>query len=320
MFCRHASFNKESGRLAIQLNLMALSLHALIPLLNMTLVNVGLGMLVIGVALCGIRGLTLLSSWSLPILAATMAYAFATVPEGMAVLREPLLSLDGISIVVATAITAVIDMPTYWRHAKTRLHGLIAVVLLFIVALPLIEGLGVYLSAKNPGGNILETLQHADAPLWNLWVSLFLLLAGWTTNNTNLYSAATALRTVCSAISEKKAIFFIGIIGTLLSLLHVLTFFTSILQVIGIMVGSMGSVILVSYLLRKLTAACKVHKINLAMWGVGVVVGFAGAFKWIHILGIPLLDACLAAGLATLLGHIVLYKNQKEASYEIIRS
>ena len=112
---------------AIQLDLMALSLHALMPeWFPTTAIRIGLGAMIVAVAMHGIRALSVLSSWSLPVLLATMAYALYIASDSGSSISEAMpLSYAGISVAIATAITAVIDMPTYFRHASRGPMGLL---------------------------------------------------------------------------------------------------------------------------------------------------------------------------------------------------
>ena len=249
-----------------------------------------LGGLIVAIALFGLKALTLFSSISMPILIGTMGYAFyGSLGKEGSHLSETM-TYEGISVAIAAAITAVVDMPTYFRHSKSRRDSRIAVVIFILVALPLIEGLGIYLSYKNPGTTILETFSSAGSYLWGIWIALFLLLAGWTTNNTNLYSAANCLGTLTPQFSMRSRQVAIGGVGTALCLLDLPKHFVLILQLLGVSVVSMGVVILTSYLLNRVS-----KKFNLIAWGISAGIGALSALKWIEISGIALVDAAFIA-------------------------
>ena len=235
---------------AIQLGLMVVAAEALVG--SNPLLHAILGAGIMATAIFGLRILSLFSALSLPLLIGTMLYAAYIVTGQNPVvdaLSEPI-QLGGITIAIAAAITAVIDMPTYFMHAKSHKDGNLAAAFLFLIALPLIEGLGVYLASQNPGSNILQTMQVEGVPLWNIWVALFLLLAGWTTDNMNLYSAKTCLKSLIPSLPDKTALIFLGTLGAFLSSLGFLDHFTKVLQFIGILIGGMGVLLLAAYLLR----------------------------------------------------------------------
>ncbi len=291
--------------IAIQLGLMALSLKTLLPeTIPEYIVPIVLGALVIGISMQGIKLLSTLTTFSLPMLVVTMAYAVYSTSGTETVPRETSFTFEGISLAMATAISAVVDMPTYFRHAKTKLDGTIAAALFIGLSVPLIEGVGIYLCHKHPGITVIDTLNQVDSPIWNIWVTIFLVLAGWSTNNSNLYSASAGLGTLIPNVSEKIRTLLIGLIGICLSLCGILQSFTFVLQLLGVMVASMGCVILTRYILNQAHRLNGTNPINLVLWGFGAIVGLLSACKIVKLTGVPLMDACVVAVLATALCHL----------------
>jgi len=298
--------------IAIQLGLMALSLKVLLPtLIPESIVHIVLGALVIGVAIQGIGALSRLTTLSLPLLVLTMAYALYSTSGLEPVAQSIPFTFEGISLTMATTITAVIDMPTYFRHAKSKWDGMIAAAVFIGVGVPLIEGVGIYLCHQHPGMTVIDTLRHVDSPLWNIWVSVFLMLAGWSTNNSNLYSAVAGLGTLMPNLSDKVRTLLIGAVGIILSLCGILQSFMFVLQLLGVMVASMGCVIFTRYLLNRVYTMTPTPRINLMMWMLGAVVGLSTAGKWVTITGIPLIDACSVAILTTAVSHLIQYLQAK---------
>lgn len=311
---------------AIQLNMMSLSLQSLISAFGLeistVLINAGLGIIIVSVALYGIRALSTLSTLSMPVLIGTMAYAvFAT--GGISIpIREFPFSFEGTSLAIATALTAVIDMPTYFRLSRTYKDGLIAVLIIFAVALPVIESVGVYLAYKNPGNTILETLYQENNTVWNLWIALFLLLAGWTTNNTNLYSATVCSSVIVPQIPEKKRTVLVGSIATLLALFGILEHFALFLQMLGVFVGSMGAVILTRYILSRFTIIMDSHvlmKMHFGAFFGGVVMGLLCLNKIFVLSQLAIVDTFCVAMSLTLLSNFA-FKNTSLRKYESVNN
>ncbi len=278
---------------AIQLGLMVVAVQGLFG--GGVLLHAFLGAGIMATAIFGLRILSLFSTLSLPLLVGTMGYAaFKVTGENPMtdVLLRPI-QLDGISIAISAAITAVIDMPTYFMHAKSKRDGHFAAGFLFLLALPLIEGLGVYLSYQNIGVNILESMQVGGSTFWNVWVALFLLLAGWTTDNMNLYSAKTCLKSLVPSLQDKVAFLLLGTLGALLSSFGFLEHFTMVLQILGVLIGSMGAIVLTSYVLGAFVA-----RMGLFFWGVGGIVGGVALFHGSLFTGVAVVDAFLAASAA----------------------
>lgn len=284
---------------ALQLNMMVLSIQEIFQISAMLPITIGLGICILAVAMHGLKALSALSSISMPILVITMAAAMYLADQRGEAMDFDRLSFGSISIAIGAAITAVIDMPTYFRHVKSTKDGLTAVLILFAVAIPIIEGVGVYLAYHNPAETVVATLMKPNTFLWNLWILFFMLLAGWTTNNTNLYSAAVCLGAICKNIKEKACLAIIAICGTCLALAQVLDHFGLFLQMLGIFVGSMGAVILTNYI----SQATPKIAVSLSAWGLGVAFGLMNLFQMLSLTPIAVLDAYLIATLLTLLGR-----------------
>jgi cytosine permease len=283
---------------AIQLNMMVLSIQEIFHISIEIPLTVLLGCIILAVALRGLTALSRLSCFSLPILIVTMGAALILADQRKEALQVEFFSWGSISIAIGAAITAVIDMPTYFRHARSTREGLLAVGILFLIAVPLIEGVGVYLAHHNPGGTVIDTLMKPNYLMWNIWVMLFMVLAGWTTNNTNLYSAAVSLESIWKNSHEKLRITAVAMIGTMLALAHVFDHLTFFLQMLGICMGSMGAVILTNYISKR---ECDL-RFSFMAWGLGVLIGLLNIFHIATLTPIAVLDSFLIASIFTFLG------------------
>lgn len=239
------------GWYGIQLNVMTMSVIELMPFsISPILLNLGIGALMTFVSYIGIKGLEVLSNAATPLLLATLAGCLFFQTGGMSFEHGPLLSAGAISLVLAGSIACVIDLPTYFRHAKSVKDSHIAALVLFGAVIPLLEGIGVYLGLSNTG-TILQVLSGGGNLIWTLWVALFLILAGWTTNNTNLYSAGVNSFALLPKLSRKARTAWIGGIGTVIACFDLTLHFETVLNLMGIGIGAMGGVLLVAYILGK---------------------------------------------------------------------
>lgn len=292
----------------IQLNMMS---YGVLDLFSITerreswllVLNVGLGALITYVALHGIRAVTILANLSLPFLLLTLAYAAFTVDPQQGTETALPFSWGGTSLVIALAIALVTDLPTYYRHARTAKDGYISIILIFACVLPILEVVGVYLAMGNSAGNILEVLKRDNEWLWNSWVAVFLILAGWTTNNINLYSSAISLQSIFKTVSEEKATLYTGMAGIFLSCFNLLDHFALVLDLIGIFIASMGAVVLTRYLGIEyfgLKISSRDYPRSLMAWCVGVAVGLI-SIQGYSLTSIALLDAVLGAFIGTMI-------------------
>lgn len=294
------------GWFGIQLNMMSLGVLDLLSVFNAReswplMLNLGLGALITYVALHGISAVSFLANLSLPFLLLTLGYAMFTVDADNVTQSSMQFSIGGTSLVIALAIAMVTDLPTYYRHAKTAKDGMISISLIFGLVLPLLEIVGVYLTAGNASGNILEVLKRENGYLWNIWIALFLILAGWTTNNINLYSSAICLQSIFKQLPEKRSILYVGTMGTLLSCFNLLEHFEFVLDAVGIFIASMGSVVLTRYVLAEyfgLVLSSRDYSWCLGAWTLGIALGFISIMGF-SMTSIALLDAVLGGCLGT---------------------
>lgn len=311
------------GWFGIQINMMTLSVVDLLSLdvansYTPMLLNVGLGLLITGVALYGLRGINLLSDISMPLLFLTLGYALFTREERV-VATDHHFSFGGISLVIAMAVAVVIDLPTYFRHAKTCKDGYVSMCVVFALVLPFLEILGVYLAAGSSGEGILDVLKRHDGMLWNIWIASFLILAGWTTNNVNLYSGVVCLEFLWKKSSAVVRTVLFGGVGTVLACCDLLTHFETVLDVMGIFITSMGAVVITRYFLAQfkgLHTAPHHQKWHFLAWACGIACGFISMTHGM-LTSIPVLDATIASCVATvcLLSPLILQRKNYEEAY-----
>lgn len=276
------------GWFAIQLNVMTLSMKEYLPEGSEIYCNVILGIVMCLFGLRGMKGLETLSNYSLPILVLTIGFAVFFAGDGPAENKvSPVFTFSGISFVIGAGIGAVVDLPTFFRHSRSQKDAFIAIAILFGLGLPLLEGVGVYLSYHSFGENIVEALLTNESSVaWSLWILLFLLLAGWTTNNANLYSAEASMRIFFPKIGHKGSILILGIAGTFMSCMNFLENLEQFLSVVGVILSAMGAVLVVHYLFQNPIS----NNMSLFSWGLGTTAGFL-SLAGVSFTDIPVLDA-----------------------------
>lgn len=293
---------------ALQLNLMSMTIiHLLSPYLtesHFPLVNIVCGVFIACVTMLGIGGVSLLSSMSMPLLIGTMIYAVVGTKGQPISLGSVEWSYEAMAIVMAAAITAVIDMPTYFSRSRSKKDAIIAVVGMFLVALPAIELVGVYLSSVTQSDNILGIFMKPGNLLWNLWISLFVILAAWTTNTTNLFSASVCLGSLFDVRNHAVRCTITAGLAIGISLLDILGHFNTFLQMLVVIIGSIGAVILCSYCLNKpQEISLKIQAGNLVGALVGCTLGLCNVFHMMSISGVTIVDAFGAAFLVTAIAN-----------------
>ncbi|MBN2479625.1 MAG: hypothetical protein JXA94_05305 [Parachlamydiales bacterium] len=311
-----------TGWFGIQLNFITQSVLHILAICNLLIVinpiilNIGLGILMTIGALFGIRGIRVLSIIVMPLLIAVLIFSLFLSPLSMISLAfsHTLISLQGISMVIGGAIAAIIDFPTYFQHAKSKKDGIITVSLLFGFFLPLIEIVGVCLGVCFPHSTLLNSLISKGGIMWSLFVCLFLIFAGWTTNNTNIYSAAVNSKRIFLKLSDRKRTIAFGLLGTFLSIFGLLSHLVIVLTILGIFLTCMGGASLSSYLMDKILK-CEVNKkdqiYNLLGYALAVAVALLSFFHVITLTYLPILDGFIIAFAAASIFRLIGYKKLK---------
>lgn len=213
-------------------------------------------------------------------------------------------SFRGISLVVALAIGIVIDMPTVFRHANTPREGIVAASILFGIALPLIEGVGVYLGSGER--SLLEILYGDNNLLWGIWVAIFLMMTSWTACQCNIYSATASVEPLFNG-SFKQRTLLLGSVGTLIAMANPMSFMTSMIELLGLGFVAMGSVMISGYLLGRATPF-----VSLICWLLGTCAGLGTFFQWGKLTEMPALDAFIVTAIMMI---IYQFKQSRRMEY-----
>jgi len=306
-----------SRDLASLMGIVGIELDTLLPL------NIVLGLIMVGSSFFGLQGVTLLANATLPLMVITLGVAVfsagATSPHSLSSTTLATCTSSGLSLIIAAAISAVVDLPTFFRHAKSKKDALIASGGIFLIGIPLVELVGVLLGFWSNSSSLTEALLCVDVPLLRIWVGLFILFAGWTTNNTNVYSATMSLQSVFPQLSEKKGGIIVGIICCLLSCFPLLEKLSLVLDVMGVCIASMGGVVLTAYSLRKFFSDSILHSgCQKAAWVIGASAGLFNIFLGGLFSNVSIIDAMMSASCSLIvLRASAVIKKRGEPVYEI---
>lgn len=161
--------------------------------------------------------------------------------------------------------------------------------------------------------SIVTMLSSVGSPILGM---LVLVLATWTTNVGNAYSAGFALLSLSGAKDDKRAWFTLasGVIGTLLAVLGITNYFNAFLNILSVFIPPIVGVVAVDYfVLKKGDPAAWEEKpgVNWAgviSWAVGSVVALA-----LPNVLIPTLNAIVITCVLYLILYPVLYKKTAKA-------
>ncbi len=251
-------------------------------------VGFALAVLFAGSLLYGLKGITRLSDLAVPVMVLTLIIAlYCTYGVKEIDCSKGLeCRVEAISMVMALAIGICIDMPTFFRHARSRLDSHIGALVTCAIGIPLIESCGVLLFAWSDSTTVMQALHFSSSAFWQVWIGLFLVLAAWTTNTTNLYSAAMAVKSLWPKVSERQVLVYTALTAVIVSQLNIFSNLALVLEVMGVLLAASFGVILGSFITNNTTY-------TFLAFSAGCLAGF------MHLLtGAAVLDAMLVSAIA----------------------
>lgn len=283
-----------AGWFSVQAGLFGNTINAMFPnagfITNPSFAGFWGGILMLLTAYVGFKGLSILSNIAVPAIAiaatAGVIAAISTVGGwSEAITIQPAEQWGvaaGIVMVVgsfAAGASAQADISRYSRDSKS---SIVATLFGYMIANTFIIMAG-YLTTLSTG--------IADLPKSMLQLGLgipallVLVLAQWTTNDNNLYTASLGLSNILP-LKRNTIVLGIGILGSIVGGLGIANYFVNWLNVLGIGVPPMAGVIIADYyLIRKqdyasikLGSLPNINNAAIISWIVGIIVGFT--VKW----------------------------------------
>lgn len=277
------------------------------------------GLLMIATSIVGYRALDKLSKVAVPLMLVLMAasvwriFADSSVTDIMALRGEgPALTLGaGISLVVSSFVVGAVIAPDVSRYAKSPKHVVGGAILAFAVVTPTVMAVGSVMALETGTSDIVSILLRLG---WGVLALLLLMLAQWTSNDNNLYSAALGFVVVLRNWKKWQLTGIAGVIGIVLALAGIYDSFTTFLTVLGIFIPPMAGVIVVDYYVTRRTeyrggfekTVVPVRVLSLVAWAVGSGASALTSYTALSLTSIPAVDGLLvAAVLQVIFGKFV---------------
>lgn len=249
------------GWFAFQAAFFALTMQQLIP--NTIFSNLIVGSLIGGflmtlTAVYGYKSISILSFVAVPLIILLSFFGgLAAVVQGggaSALIEatptgDPIDLVTGISIVVGNAVLGSIILSDISRYAKDANTGAISASAgyliggIFTITTGLAMAFVTNVSSVGTTPNLPEVMIKMGLGVGAL---IILVLAQWTTNTANLYSASLGLGSFIN-VPQKYTVSIMGVIGTVLAIFNVYEYFIPFLVIMGTVLPPIGGVMIADY-------------------------------------------------------------------------
>ncbi|MFE6964214.1 cytosine permease [Agromyces sp. NPDC057679] len=269
------------------------------------------GVLMVLTALWGYRSISRLSTLAVPLLLLLLVVgvvvAFATFGAGgLDSPVETTITFGGaVSLVMGIFILGVVSAPDMARWAKTPRQAMAAGFVGFFFGNSIIIVVAILLARVMDQSELMTIYFTLGLGLVAVVV---LILAQWTTNTTNIYSAALSFSSISGRMNRRTLTIVGGAVGIVIAVAGAADFFVPFILAIGVIIAPYGGVYLAAYLTgrrgSRFTPGAAVPTVDVwavVAWAAGIFVALATTnpadglgFGWASITTISALDGLLA--------------------------
>lgn len=281
------------------------------------------GLLMIATSIVGYRALDKLSKVAVPLMLILMAASVWRILQDSTTAdiltlhgAGPAITLGtGISLVVSSFVVGAVIAPDVSRYAKSPKHVVGGAVLAFAVVTPTVMAVGSLMALQTGTSDIVNVLLRLG---WGVLALLLLMLAQWTSNDNNLYSAALGFVVVLRRLKKWQLTGIAGVIGIILALAGIYDSFTTFLTVLGVFIPPMAGVIVVDYYITRKTeyrggldtTVVPVRVLSLVAWAFGSGASALTSYTDVSFTTISAVDGLLVAAVLQVLFGRFLEKRQ----------
>ena len=279
----------------------------------------GIGAVLMAItAFWGYRSINRLSTIAVPLLLLLLVVGVivAFVVNGPSGLDAPVAQTvtfgGAVSLVMGIFILGVVLAPDMARWARTPKQAMIAGFVGFFFGNSIIIVVSILLARLTDGTELMAIFFMLG--LGGVAV-IVLILAQWTTNTTNLYSAGLAFAAISERLDRRTVTAVLGVIGVVIGVIGAADYFVPFILVIGIVIAPYGGVYLAAFFTGRRgprwahgAAVPTVDVWSIAAWVVGILVAVATTdpvdgpgFGWFTLTSISALDGLIVGFVAYLI-------------------
>jgi cytosine permease len=281
------------------------------------------GVLMTSTAVLGYRAIEKLSLIAVPLLLGLLAVSVGSVLReqslGQLLAAEPsagpMTMGFATSLVAGTFIVGAVVAPDVTRWARSPRDAMLSVFVGFFAGSVVMLSMAVVLATATGTGDAVQVFLRLGMGTSAL---LILILAQWTTNDSNLYSSALGFSVVFPSVPKWQLSIVAGLIGTALAVLGIYGRLIPFLSVLTALIVPLSGILVAEYFLLKRGRGPATGETGPIMvwrsfppWSLAALVAFAttppagGGPGWLTLTGLPGLDGFfVAVGLQYALGRV----------------
>lgn len=288
------------------------------------------GILMLLTALWGYRSISRLSTLAVPLLLILLivgiVVAFATRgSEALTADTAAVYSFGGaVSLVMGIFVLGVVSAPDMARWAKTPKQAMAAGFFGFLFGNSIIIIVAVILSKLL---NETELMTMFFVLGLGGFAVIVLILAQWTTNTTNAYSAAISFSSISKRFSRRTLTIIGGVIGIIVAVLGAADWFINFISAIGIVIAPFGGVYIANFFANRKHPRFQHHSevpritiLPVVAWLLGIATALMTTqtsdglgFGLFSLTLIPALDGLLVAFVAALAFEVFVRRRAQRA-------
>ncbi|EAS43157.1 cytosine permease [Photobacterium profundum] len=271
----------------------------------------------------GFEALGKVSKFAVPIITLIMFVILFLALNSSVSVAEKVSNLSfgaAVSSVVGTIIVLVATSPDFGSFVHNRKHAVMAGILTFGVAYPVLFLVGAVPGSITSEGSLLAAMAIIGT---TLPAAILLIFACITGNAGNMFQGTLVVSTLFSQFPKWKITVALGILATVVGSMDIMAWFIPFLLFLGIATPPISGIYIADYFINRqkgydeasLEKDSSIKPLTFVAWGGGSLVGFCTVNGWFTLSGIPSLDSILIASFGYyLFSKMNASKNKLEAN------
>lgn len=296
------------------------------------------GFLMCVTAIIGFKGIKWLSNIGVPLLFILVFVAFfitlrnvpmetVTAASQAAGLTKAMTIPAAMTTVIGSFVTTACYIPDISRYSKRDKDAVVGSFIGFLISFCIIQLIGAYFACAYGTADLSDIFINKVG--LGVFAGFVLIVATWTTNDNNLYSAILGLSNAIGTDRIPRwlltAIF--GILSTILGAFGLVNYFIGFLNILGVCIPPFGAAMIVDYYIYNRTNGLyqyenieKLPNIRIVPFvsaAFGIVIGLLCTYTTIFAGLTAFLSASIISMIATLLCQIVLAAATKKGTFTV---